>query len=622
MAKEHTITRFAGLAGVRAKPTVYVGPVNGDGLFTILREPCDNFVDRALKKDNKYGHIIFDPNGKGYWIVDHGPGIPVKKQVYEDERGRKEKLSQLYAATGLTHAGSNFDGDEASRGTHGLGIKCTNALSVVFKGWTYKDGSWYNIEYSKGKLTKDVAKASPPKLPHKIKVKPGTIIYFEPDMSIFDKGSSIAHTDVLEWCLLTSYLVPNLEVNLTNVKGVTKTFKSKGIEEYIKSALEKNKAEAMGKTFIHHSVFADVAISFANAENNAVFAYTNGLNNRDGGTHVKAVFDALSAALKPYKSKKDDYKAADLQDGLVGLINAKIAAPSFNNQRKDELIDGRAQAAIYPAVLKDFTDFFKKNKALAKRIIQRAVELRKKTSDFLKDKKLIKNIRNASKSMSDKFSDVNNSKTPIDERELFLVEGDSAAGPCKKARDKNFQAVFALRGKPLNVMDATKDKINGNKEVSGILAGIGLGSNPKNPGEIRFGKIIFLADGDIDGQHINTLLLTLFWKFTPRLFKEHRVYMVIAPEYYANYKKKLYFGRTKKSVYKQIGTTTGVEVKHLKGHGEASVEMLEQYAFNVKNRKLMRILPPENTEAKEFAKLMGNNPLYRQKMLGVLRDEK
>lgn len=614
------IQRFAGLSGIRAKASMYIGPVNSDGLFTILREAADNLADRALKGDNDYGHIMIDPDQTSYWIVDHGPGIPVSKQVYEDERGNKSKMSQLYVATGLTHAGSNFDSDQASRGSHGIGIKTISALSVVAKFWTYREKDWWYIEYRKGKLAVDVCKKKPPKLPHGEKVSKGTIVYFTPDLNIFEKGSKMPLQDISEWCKITAYLVPKLEMRFTNAKGKSEKYKSKGINDYLTMRLEEAKSESLGKNFVYHDLFFDAAIAFANAENNEFRAYTNGLRNLEGGRHVIAIQKALVEALKPFKGKKDEYKPDDIMDGLVGLINAKIAAPAYSNQRKDSLIDGRIMDLIYPTALKAFADFFKNNKALAKRIIQRAVDLRKKTSDFLKDKKLLKNVRAASKTMSDKFSDVNNLKTPINERELFLVEGDSAAGPCKKARDKNFQAVFALRGKPLNVMDATKDKINGNKEVSGILAGIGLGSDPKNPSTIRFGRIIFLADGDVDGKHINTLLLTLFWKFTPRLFKEGRIFIVVAPEYYADYKGKLYFGKTKKSIYKQIGTTKNIEIKHLKGHGEASVEMLEQYAFNIKKRKLLRILPPESkSEAKKFELMMGKNTTYRQKMLGVER---
>lgn len=616
-SKETVIKRFAGLAGIRAKSTVYIGPNNSDGLWTIFREPADNFVDRALKGKNKYGHLIVDPKPNCYWVIDRDDeGFPVSKAEFEDERGRKEILSQFYVATGLTHAGSNFDSDEISRGTHGIGIKATNAMSKVFKVWTCKNGQWYYIEYRDAKLYQDVTKVKgPPKLPHGIKAIKGSVVYFEPDLKLFTKDAKMSLKDADEWATLTSYLVPNLQISITTKTGKTKTYKTKGIGDYITNTLEKIGATAIGKTFIHQSTGVDVAIAFANAENKALMAYTNGLFNVDDGEHVKAVTDALVKSLKPYKGKLE-YTPGDLRDGLVGLINAKLAAPKFSNQRKDRLDDDRAYDLCFNSTFKAFEEFWRKNKSMAKQVIQRAAELRKKTADFLKDKKLIKNVQKASARMSTKLADISGSKTPIEDREIFLVEGDSASGTAKKARFKEFQATFALRGKPLNVMDAAKDKVNENEEVTGILAAIGLGSGKANE-TLRYGKIIFLADPDIDGKHINCLLLCIFWKYMPNLFKEGRIYMLRAPEYYAEVGKQIHFGETPEDVYKAFGKKN-IEVRHIKGWGELDAHKMVPMAFEKKTRQLIQIVPPKSKDGeKEFEMLMGKSPIYRQKLLGV-----
>ena len=613
---EDNIERFAGLAGIRKKSTVYIGPNDSNGLWTIFREPADNAVDLALKGMNKLVHLVFDPQKNKYWVIDAGPGFPVGVKAFEDERGRKEKMSTFYVATGLTHAGSNFDSDEASRGTHGIGIKTTSAMSKKCKYWTFRDGNWHSVSYANAKLDTDVRKEKPPKLPHGIKVKGGSIVCFEPDLSLFSKGSKMQGADILSWCELTSYLVPGIEVRLTTGKGKTKSFKTKGIAEYIDKRLAELKADKMGKVFVHHDKLMDVALAFANAEDNAVRAYTNGLLNVDGGEHVKAVFDALVKALKPYKGKAD-YKPADLRDGVVGLINCKIAAPKFSNQRKDGLLDDRVYAPCSAAMLKAFEEFFKANKKLAKDITARAAELRKKTASFLEDKKLLKNVKNAKHALSAKFSDINNSKTPVEQRELYLVEGDSAGGTSKVARHKAFQATFALRGKPLNVMEATKEKVNANKEIAGIFAGIGLGDNKKDHTAIRFGKIIMLADPDVDGRHINCLLLTLFWKYVPSLFKQGKIYMLVSPEYYVEHKDKLYFGATKEDVYEQAGSKK-INVQHIKGWGEIDAATMQPLAFNPDTRQLIRVLPPKDADGKKyFEALMGKSPLTRQKLLGV-----
>lgn len=618
---EDSIERYAGLSGIRKKPTVYAGSMDDNGLWTILREPADNCVDQALAGRNSLVHLIYDKQPNKYWVVDAGEGIPVGKKVFADERGRKEKLSTLYVVTGLTHGGGNFSGDEISRGTHGIGIKLTNALSTCFKVWTYRDGAWWAIEYSKGLVVKDVHKTTAPKLPHGLKVTKGTVVGFEPELPLFSKGSKIQPHDVSEWCELTSYLVPGMLVKVTNSKGVLKTYQSKrGVLDFIDKRVAELKCTINGNIFTYSSKEIDVAVGFSNADgNDLVYGYTNGLLNIVGGEHIRALHDALVKTLLPYKGKLV-YTPLDLKEGLLGLVNYKISAPQFNTQTKDKLLDQRVYPVAVVQLTAELEKFWKKNPKLAKEVCTRASELRKRTSDFLKDKKLIKNVKKAKLALSAKLADINNSKTPISERELFLVEGDSAGGSAKIARDKRFQATFALKGKPLNVMETTKDKVNANAEIAGIFAGIGLDLGVENPiDKIRFGKIIFLADSDVDGLHINCLLLTVFWKYLPELFTQGKIYIVKAPEYMTRHTGKLYFGATREIVYKLAGSTR-VDIRHLKGWGECEPEDLQPMAFEIGSRKLYRILPPKDNKGKlQFQALMGKSTAYRQKLLGVVK---
>lgn len=615
---EDNIERHAGLKGVQKKPSMYAGTMDSTGVWTLAREILDNTIDQALAGRNKLTHFIEDPNGKGYWIVDAGEGIPVGKKKFEDEMGRVETHSVLFVVTGLLHAGANFDSDQISRGTHGIGQKLTNALSNVFNVWTNRDNTWWTIGYKKAKLTTNVTKTKAPKLPHGVKVKKGTVVYFEPDLSYFLPGSKMQIEFFHDWATITSYLVPGLEIRHSDKKGKETVYKTKGISEYVSVELEKHKATQYGKTFVHQDKGIDVAIAFSNAETTSIAAYTNGLGNSEGGEHEKAVYDALTKSLTPYKGKLE-YKPADLKDGILGLVNCKIAAPQFSNQVKAKLIDQRAYDMCYPSTLKAFEAFWKANKGMAVDICKRAAELRKKTADFLNDKKLLKNVKGASKGLSAKFSDINNSKTPVSERELYIVEGDSAGGTAKQARDNSFQATFAIRGKPLNVMEAAKDKINANKEIAGIFAGIGFGMNAKDVNDIRFGKIILLADPDVDGCHINCLLLTLFWKYVPHLFEEGKIFLLKSPEYYADYKGQTYYGMTKDDLYKKVGTTK-VDARHIKGWGELDAIKMAPIAFEKGVRELIRILPPRDKKGvDDFVSLMGKDSTFRQKLLGVLR---
>ena len=623
---EDEIERYAGLKGIRKKPTPYIGPNDGNGLWTCIREPLDNCVDLNIKGiGNNLVHLIFDPEPGIYWIVDAGPGFPVGMKVFENEHGAKEKLNTFYVATGLTHAGSNFKGKEVSRGTHGIGIKATNAMSKSLQVWTFREGQWWTIKYKDTVLQGQPEKCTAPKMPHGMKVKKGTVVRAVPDLSLFVKGSKIVGDDIRSWCELTAYLIPGIQVKFTNSKG--KTFEllhKRGPIEYIEKRVAELKCEAQKKVFTHHSALMDVVVAFTDADGDHVAAFTNGLRNKDGGEHVKSTMDAMMKSLKPYfpkqkgKDKGPPFTLNDLRDGLVGLVNCKIAAPKFNNQPKDKLEDERVYPEAYPELTEAWSKFWDANKILAKSIVARASDLNKATTNFKADKKLIKNVNSASKAMKTKLSGIVGN-APIDKRELFIVEGDSAAGTAKRARDKSFQAIYALRGKPLNAMEAKQSKVNDNAEIVGLLAAIGVKLDAKDVEKslktMQYGKIIKLADPDVDGKHINVLMDGNIWKYAPQVITSGKLYAVVAPLYKCRYKEQLLFGMTKEEIYKQTGTRK-VDIQYIKGWGEIGEDDME-IALAPGKRKLIRISPPSKKEAEDFCALLGKKVAYRKQLLGV-----
>lgn len=612
---ESDITGFTrDLEKIQAKPTLYIGPTDAAGLFTILREPCDNAVDEARAGRNKMINIAIAKDG-ACWIQDAGVGIPVKVHA-------KMKISTLtHVLTNLQSSGKmSGDAYKSAIGTHGVGIKATNALSKVLEVWTYRAdaGGWHYTKFEKGIEKVKVKRSEPPKMPDsKGKPKLGTVIRFIPDEKFFGKAK-LSIKQVADWCEMTSYMNAGLKIKLT-AKGKTKEWlATDGIRTYLTKRLKDLKATPISKHFVfHNSETLEFAMHFADVEGSEMEFFTNTIRNVEQGVHADDMYKALVDALKPFKGKLD-YTPTDLKEGLVGILNYKINAPQFDSQTKEKLVDGRVKGVCYTECLDVLTKFFTANKSLAKDLVSRASEIRKKTADFLKDKKLIKNVKNARAGLSSKLADVN-SKCPVSERELYLVEGDSAGGTAKLARHRGFQAVFSLKGKPLNVMETSKDKVNANKEIAGIFAGIGLNLSVKNPlDSLRFGRIIFLADPDVDGRHINTLLMTLFWKYLPDLFKEGRIFMLAAPEYMTTYKGKLHFAMSKELLYKKAGTDK-CDVRHIKGWGEVNAVDMQPMAFDIGTRRLFQLLPPRDKKgALRFSALMGKNSTYRQKLLGVI----
>lgn len=611
-----------GLQGIRKRPEMYIHSVDSAGIWTIAREAADNAADENAAGRNDFVHILQDKDDS-IWVVDSGLGIPVDPYV-DPETKKKTNRTTLEIVLAETHAGGKFGTGayKGSRGTHGVGVKATNALSKLFQVWTCYKGKWWFIEFAQGKLIKAPSKATPPKLPHSAGTpKKGTIVRFLPDHTIFHKKASFTPSQAAEWCQLTAYMQAGFRTKLTDKKGKSKEWCFKnGSKDYLDHRIKKLETTQIGKDCLITAGCYNIAVAFTDYDGISLEGFTNGLVNRDGGTHIDTFYRALAKALDSHKGKAK-YNPSDLREGLVGFINVRLDEPKFGSQTKEKLVDETPKQQ-YEEVLKGLVKFFNENKSLAKRLCQRASELKSLKDQFSENKKVLKELSTAAKVGKSFKHNHSRCDCAPELRELFLVEGDSAEGSAKKARYPAYQEILPLKGKILNVMKGAGkkgDRAFESEEVMNILVGIGYDPSQKDPiGSLRIGKLILLADPDPDGRHINTLLLTLIAKYLPSMFERGIVFIINLPEYTMRHGNKNYFGDSTKELEQALPKGTALKnVRHLKGLGEMTPEQLRELAFEPHSRKLLKVKKVDKAEMQEFTLLMSDNIDYRKKLLGV-----
>ena len=330
---EKDVKIFKGLEAVRHKPGMYIGETGSGGLAQIIKEIIDNCLDEALAGRNKFVGLSFEKDGS-ICVWDRGGGVPVGKHK---DTGK----STLISVFGTLHAGAKMNAKdkayEASVGTHGVGSAATNALSEYFDVATFRDGKWYSVRFKKGVLKSDLKKISTPKTPDKKKAKCGTIVRFKPDLSCFDKNAKLNTKKIVAALEVSSYLYPTVTfVVVDNITGKKKIYhQPNGYKALLEKKREALKAELSGKPFIYSSKNLNIVVQWSDHTEEAVSSYVNGSPTSEGGTHVKGFFAALNDALKPYKGKRADFTPDDLRAGLIGVLNYKLAAPSFDSQTKE-----------------------------------------------------------------------------------------------------------------------------------------------------------------------------------------------------------------------------------------------------------------------------------------------
>ena len=615
-----------GLEAIRKRPDMYIGPTSGqmsDGLYRLCREAIDNSLDEYLGGFNKQLYVFYNTKTFETVVLDNGRGIPVG---YSD----KAKMDALTACVTKIHAGGKFDHDvyKTSSGKNGVGITALNALSQRLQIWSNnsKNGKWHTQVFEHGAIMSDVLQNDPPNDLMKLVPKTGTILKWTPDPKIFKDG---LHLDVnrLERELGDiQYLCPNIHIHMVIDGKETEFYSEDGLAELVA------KSPNDDCIFTFSDDFTDVAVNFTKGDNSSFKSFVNICYTNLGGTHLQGLKKTITDFVKTQSKQKliND----DILEGVIGVIHHRMPEPQYSGQTKNELtntgVDKEIQEKLTPALEK----FFKKNKDVLKRIVTVAEKLLEQRNKMKNEKDLLKGLKelnSASRFISDKFLDADRRKwkNPKD-LELFIVEGDSAGGHFKQARE-SFQGELKLRGKPINAQSKKPEDLfgkpgrgkdegkEGNREIKDLVAALGCGLNSDyDESKLRFNKVIILADSDVDGQHIQCLVLAFFVKYMPDLIKNGHVYIIDAPLFVATGAKQKVYGMARAEVdnkMKKLKCSDYI-VSRLKGWGECNSQLLSELCLNPKTRKLIQLQWSDDLPDK-CEQIMGKDSLYRKELLGV-----
>lgn len=593
---------------IRNSPSMYIGGTDEHGRFVILREVADNAVDEFLAGRNNEVLIAIDADG-AYWVLDSGAGIPqgVKKATIQvNGKDVVSKMPTMQAVFSELHTSGKFKSEAyaVSIGTHGVGIKGTNATSEFLTAWTFYKDAWHTIGFQRGILSKPVATAKAPKTPFGTP-KRGTVVYFKPDQKIFSV-KSFPPSMLVSWAEVQAYLNPGLKVTVS-IKGKTKSWFSKeGPKAWVAKRLETLKAEAEPDLFLFNNELVSLAVAFSNADGFELKGFTNGLQNSQGGKHVNSVASALFEAIKPYMGRAK-FTSNDFSDGMLGIVNAKLHKPSFSSQDKAKLTDDRMGKDFEAVILKEAEKFFKSNKAMAKRLVERASKINELKGKFKASKAVATALNKLKRGgLPPNYAPAARS-VPIKDRELIIVEGDSAAGGLRQIRQPH-QALLPLTGKVMNAYKAKGDKALLSKAIINILAAIGFDPKAEDPlRKLQVGRIIFMSDADPDGKHINCLLNALVARYMPGMYEMGMVYVADMPEFYTVTRGQLFVGDTLSEVQGKLAKAKlKAEVQHAKGWGEVDPEILRILVAS-SARKLIRIDPLSPEDLQTFRSLMGKD---------------
>ncbi len=602
-----TIKVLEGLEGVRKRPAMYIGSTGKEGLHHLVWEIVDNSTDEALA--GVCNQVIITLNKDGSVTVeDNGRGIPVEKHpIY--------KVSAMEVALTKLHAGGKFDHNayKISGGLHGVGVSVVNALSTKLVVQVRRDGNIYEQTYKNGgKPTGDV------KIIGKAKdVGTGTTVTFWPDATIFSTTKFDA--EILEDRFReVAFLNPGVSyIFVDETKdGKKQVFKyDQGLIDFIKWLNEKknvlHKPIYFKKDF-DHSV-CEVAIQYNDTYNESIFGFVNTINTVEGGTHISGFKTALTRVINDYAQRSKMIKNGsvtgdDVREGLTSIVSVKLPDPQFEGQTKTKLGNSEVKGFVDSIVTTALAEFFEENPTVAKKIVQKAVAASDAREAARKARELVRRKTAMTTSgLPGKLADC--SSNDLEETELYIVEGESAGGSAKQARNKEFQAILPLKGKILNVEKAAPTKVFSSEEVANLITAMGTGTGEQFAlDKLRYGKIIIMTDADVDGQHIKTLLLTLFFRYVPQLIDNGRIFIAVAPLYKIR-KGKDHYVFSDEELKKLVDKLGGKpDVQRFKGLGEMNPQQLWDTTMNPNTRVVKKVTVEDAVEAdKTFSTLMGDD---------------
>ena len=611
-----------GLEAVRKRPGMYIGSTSVRGLHHLVYEIVDNSVDEALA--GFCSHIEVQINAdNSITVQDDGRGIPVDTQ-------KKAGLPAVEVVFTILHAGGKFGGGgyKVSGGLHGVGASVVNALSEWLEVEICRDGKVYKQRYERGKTMyplKVVGECAPD--------KHGTRVVFLPDKEIFEE--TVYDYDTLKVRLReTAFLTKNLKITLRDDREVKheKTFHYEGgIKEfvtYLNRSNEKLYEPVIYCEGIKDKVFVEVAMQHNDSYTENIYTFVNNINTPEGGTHLAGFKSALTKTFNDYAKKNKLLKenepalsGEDIREGLTAIISVKIEEPQFEGQTKQKLGNSEARAAVDAIVSEQLTDFLEQNPTVAKIICEKSI-LAKRARDAARKAREMTRRKSALDGMAlpGKLADCSD-KNP-ENCEIYIVEGDSAGGSAKEARNKSNQAILPLRGKILNVEKARLDRIYGNAEIRAMITAFGTGIHEDfDISKLRYNKIIIMTDADVDGAHISTLLLTFLYRFMPDLIREGHVYLAQPPLYKIEKNKRVWYAYSDdelNSILTEIGRDNNNKIQRYKGLGEMDAEQLWETTMDPERRILLRVQIDSETASEvdlTFATLMGDQVEPRREFI-------